>query len=719
MKAFSGVIAILLGLGAIFAAVGLQTVWAPPEQVTAGVVAEGDGAPDGAPLTVITGGITEVDDENIEYSLTGEGEYTLMLGQTRDIEAWVGDAAHNTITGVNTEVDRGEDPVVTVEHTEGESTVPNPVSSDLWVDIQEAEGTTTQRWSTPAEGEWALLVVADGTEPAPVDFSVTWVNQEGNSPWIVPLYVIGSVLLLVGVLLLIWLAVTFQRKRKRPSGRRVAGRETDTAAAPIAAAPVAAASESTDHDDTAAGDADQVSDASERSDVAVAVDDAEWPLEPETPVETDEADEADEADEIDAQARDEHEGEDEGHDDSEHSDDDSDAETPRHNEGDDMSGEDVVDGADTDASDRGDDPRPESPFLKRVVAGLGTVGLSAGLLWGGVGPATADTTEEASEPAESADSDVSEAPDAGSDAEEAGSEEYPIVVDQQLEQILARVGATVARGDEEQDADVLGSRMTSQALQARKDNYRNRAIDDETRAAAALPAGPVLAAWSDATAEFPRNLVVVTGGEDDQTPQLMVLRQEDARSQYKVAYTSSMIPGTEFPVSSVMDAGAEQINVGDDAGLAMSPQAALQGLGDYLSDPEDEFGERVEENVTIDALHTFQTERQESLEEASAEYSRSAVENGYTAVRLPDGSALVIGSLNAETRMSPNEEGAGIEVSELSAELAGEDSRNHEGDVVETYRESVALLVPADEDDAAQVRLVAMSDDIASVEYID
>lgn len=662
MKAFSGVIAILLGLGAIFAALGLQTVWAPPEQATAGVAAEGEGAPGEAPLTIITGGITEVDDENIEYSLTGEGEYTLMLGQSRDIEAWVGDAAHNTITGVNTDVPRGESPVVTVEHTEGESTVPSPVGSDLWVDIQEADGTITQRWSTPAEGEWALLVVADGTEPAPVDFSVTWVNQEGNSPWIVPLYVIGSLLVLLGVLVLIWLAVTFQRKRKRPSGRRVAGRDT---VGPATATTAVAAP---------APDANDV----------------ETDLEPEPSDEnvTDESDETvdpDDTTDID----------------------------------DDVDGGEAGGSVDEPEGEQDGKDRPESPFLKRVVAGLGTVGLSAGLLWGGVGPATADTTEGASEPAGSADSDISEAPDAGSDAEEAGSDEYPVVVEQQLEQILSRVGATVARGDEEQDADVLSSRMMSQALQARKDNYRNRAIDDETRAVAALPAEPVLAAWSDASEDFPRNLVAVVGGEDDQIPQLVLLRQEDARSQYKVAYTAAMIQGTEFPVSSVMDSGVEQINVTDDTGLAMSPQAALQGLGDYLSDPEDDFGDRVEDNVTIDALHTFQTERQESLEEATAEYSRTPVQNGYTSVRLPDGSALVIGSLNAETRMSPNEEGAGIEVSELSAELAGEDSRNHEGEVVEIYRESVAVLVPSAEDEDAQVRLVAMSDDIASVEYID
>ncbi|WBL18622.1 hypothetical protein [Citricoccus sp. NR2] len=659
MKAFSGVIAILLGLGAIFAALGLQTVWAPPEQVTAGVATEGEGAPGEAPLTIITGGITEVDDENIEYSLTGEGDYTLMLGQTRDIEAWVGDAAHNTITGVNTDVPRGESPVVTVEHTEGESTVPSPVSSDLWVDIQEAEGTITQRWSTPAEGEWALLVVADGTESAPTDFSVTWVNQEGNSPWIVPLYVIGSLLVLLGVLVLVWLAVVFQRKRKRPSGRRVAGRD---AVGPATATTAVAAP-------------------------APAANDVEPHVEPE-PTDEKASDESDETVEPD---------------------DTTDID-------DDVDGGEAVD--EPEQEQNGKD-RPESPFLKRVVAGLGTVGLSAGLLWGGVGPATADTAEDASEPAASTDSDISEAPDAGSDAEEAGSDEYPVVVEQQLEQILTRVGATVARGDEEQDADVLSSRMMSQALQARKDNYRNRAIDDETRAVAALPAEPVLAAWSDASEEFPRNLVAVVGGEDDQIPQLVLLRQEDARSQYKVAYTAAMIQGTEFPVSSVMDSGIEQINVTDDTGLAMSPQAALQGLGDYLSDPDDDFGDQVGENVTIDALHTFQTERQESLEEATAEYSRTPVQNGYTSVRMPDGSALVIGSLNAETRMSPNEEGAGIEVSELSAELAGEDSRNHEGEVVEIYRESVAVLVPSAEDEDAQVRLVAMSDDIASVEYID
>lgn len=188
--------------------VGLQTVWSPPEERTASIE-----APDSeAPLTIITPGIEVEDDETAEYTLTGEGEFTLMLGQRRDIDAWVGDAAHTEITGID---DSGDDPVVTVETVEGESEVPNPVNSDLWMATQTVEGEVTQRWAAPEEGDWALLVATDGTTPAPTELSVTWATDETESPWVTPLMVIGVVLVLIGLILLIWALVSFRSKAKK------------------------------------------------------------------------------------------------------------------------------------------------------------------------------------------------------------------------------------------------------------------------------------------------------------------------------------------------------------------------------------------------------------------------------------------------------------------------------------------------------------------------
>src|SRR5699024_8523861 len=175
-----------------------------------------------APLTLVTDGIDVDPDDAIEYTVTGDGEFTLMYGQLRDIEAWIGDAAHNRIDGVDTDVDRGEDPVVDISHVEGETELPNPVNSDLWLATQEVSDEVTQRWAQHDAGEWAVLIASDGSEPAPTDFSVSWVNVEPDSPLITPLMIAGIVLILLGIGLLIWRFMDFRRRAKRTSGRRAA-----------------------------------------------------------------------------------------------------------------------------------------------------------------------------------------------------------------------------------------------------------------------------------------------------------------------------------------------------------------------------------------------------------------------------------------------------------------------------------------------------------------
>ena len=237
MKTLGGIGAMILGVGAILVSVGLQTIWAPPAVFNATTETTQD-----APLTIITDGVDIDPDEAIEYTVKGDGEFTLMYGQLRDIEAWVGDAAHHRIDGVNTDVGRGEDPSVNITYVDGQAEVPNPVSSDLWLATQEVTDEVTQRWTRTDAGEWGLLIAVDGTAPAPADFSVSWVNVEPSSPLIVPLMITGIALVLLGIALLIWRFVEFRRRAKRTSGRRAAQRGDYTG---LTAADVMAGSEST------------------------------------------------------------------------------------------------------------------------------------------------------------------------------------------------------------------------------------------------------------------------------------------------------------------------------------------------------------------------------------------------------------------------------------------------------------------------------------------
>lgn len=582
----------VLGLAALFGAIGLQTIWAPPTTLTASTDGAAVDAPADAPLTVITGGINEVDgaaDEAVEYSLTGEGDYTVMLGQTRDIEAWVGEAAHNTVTGIETEVPDGQDLRVVVEHTEGEATVPDPAGSDLWVDLQEASGTIDQRWSVPSEGEWALLVAADGTEPAPAEMTVTWTNMVGDSPWIVPLFVIGALLILLGLALLVW--ALLRRRRGHPGGG------SDTAAGRPAPAPT------------------------------------------------------------------------------------------RPN------------------------PSPRSPDQPRGMqaraagAVIGVLVMTGG--WG-AGPATADDAGSSPDGAPSA-----EAPAGGQD------EPYPIVTDSQLERILGQVAAVVEAGDAAQDAGELEARVGGQSLAMRSANYENRELSEDVQAAAPIAAGPVKSVVAEADPAFPRTLAAVTEGEGNSTPQFLVLRQESAREQYKLVTDTPMTPGAQLPASDLSYTGAETIASDDGTGLVMSPGQAVAGLARYLTDPEADFAGRMTQNPAIKGIHEYQAGIEEAAPDATMYISRNAVPEAATALRLADGSALVFSTIDAQMAIAPSEAGGKVVVDDLAAARAGEDSNESSTRVRMTYREVVALHVPAEgaAGDDAKISLVGLTDELESVSY--
>ncbi|MCY0905358.1 hypothetical protein [Arthrobacter sp. H14-L1] len=180
---------VLLGLG-----IGQRTVWAPPATVTASV-AQGTKS---APVTVIDPAVRTLHGSPVTVAVKSGGPILLAAGRSDDVDAWVGKAAHLTVTGADADFK-----VLSTTSTDGEGTVPNPAGSDLWIQQQSGTGTVSYEWTPPVDGNWSLLVASDGSAPAPTDISVTAPNDT-STPWAVPLLVIGALLLIMALLLLIF-----------------------------------------------------------------------------------------------------------------------------------------------------------------------------------------------------------------------------------------------------------------------------------------------------------------------------------------------------------------------------------------------------------------------------------------------------------------------------------------------------------------------------------
>lgn len=193
MRFKTAVALVLLGLLTLLAGIGQKTIWAPAETFTAS--APSDAA--AAPLTVIAQNLRTAQGGTVKIKIEGDGNFMLAAGRPDDVDAWVGPTAHNTITGVSE--DRKS---LQVEHAGGDATAPNPSGSDLWVSTENASGELEYSWTPPADGEWSLLLAADGTKPAPSSVSITFPNDT-STPWAIPLMVLGALLILGGIALVL------------------------------------------------------------------------------------------------------------------------------------------------------------------------------------------------------------------------------------------------------------------------------------------------------------------------------------------------------------------------------------------------------------------------------------------------------------------------------------------------------------------------------------
>lgn len=529
-----GALLVLLGIGQL-------TWWAPPETVTVSVPADAQSGP----VTVIDAGAKEGDAEDIDISVQSEGTFTLAVGRASDVDAWVADAAHLTVTGI------GEEELAT-EFTEGEETVPNPSGADLWTSEETADGSLTHRWLDPGEGEWSILIAADGETPAPTAVSITSPNDTAT-PWAVPLIIVGALLLVLGV------ALGFTKTR-RPS-----------------------------RDPAAAG----------------------------------------------TRARARNEGR------------------------------------------RG--PRGSS-FTAHPVRPLAALGLTAALGLSGTAAGHATGTEPA-------------APSGSAEAESA--EQHPVILETQLERILASVATTVAEADAAADATLLESRVAGAAASLRTANYSVRSQADEVAAPTPVAADPVLTSMIPTGSEWPRTVVALTQGESNPVPQALVLVQDDPRSNYRLTSSIQMLPGTTFPTAGTPE-GLQMLPVDGGEELVASPEDAVAAIADYLTKPEGRNAATFEPNSFADAITSFQSDVVADAGNDSADitFTHKPVPEHTRAISTGDGGAMVFGYLDHTYSSVPEGPGDSIALEGTVYEtLTGEESTEEGIDV--RYGEAVMMYVPA------------------------
>ncbi len=139
----------LAGLAALVVGVGLRTVWLPDDEVTSSVDIS-----EGGPVAITAPGVPEMRDGPVTVTATSadDGPVLLARGREADVSAWVEGARHTVVTGL-------ESPsAFSTEVVDGETSVPDPVTSPMWVQSETGTSSVTMTWDPPV----GSLVAARG-----------------------------------------------------------------------------------------------------------------------------------------------------------------------------------------------------------------------------------------------------------------------------------------------------------------------------------------------------------------------------------------------------------------------------------------------------------------------------------------------------------------------------------------------------------------------------
>lgn len=191
LNAYEGTQTIAIRGGVEAAPVESPSPSASPDPADGEAPAEGDAPADGE--AAADDAATETDAVAVTY------------GRTVDVLGWVGEAEHTLIT-VDTET--GELVAQTVRGSETQ--VPSPLGSDLWFGEFEGAGELGLTLNVPSDV--SLLVVSDGTLPAPQDYRVTW-PLDSSTPYAGWLIIAGISLMVLGFIALLWALWHWRRQR--------------------------------------------------------------------------------------------------------------------------------------------------------------------------------------------------------------------------------------------------------------------------------------------------------------------------------------------------------------------------------------------------------------------------------------------------------------------------------------------------------------------------
>ncbi|MCD1285804.1 MULTISPECIES: hypothetical protein [unclassified Brevibacterium] len=222
---------ILMVVGVVVGGLGIlqKTVWAPDDTITATAQIDAD-----SPAVVVDPGMLNLYETPATLKVEGSGDLTIAQAPIENIDAWTGESAVDRVTGL---AEGGE---LTTKSKDGENTVPNPAGADLWESEVTGTDAVTLDWSDDAN-RTGFLIAGDGEAGQVKTVTLSWPNH-AETPWAIPLMIIGGAVFLGGMVLLIFGRSSAKKEANRRKARQERRRKLAEFGTAFAIVPVLALS---------------------------------------------------------------------------------------------------------------------------------------------------------------------------------------------------------------------------------------------------------------------------------------------------------------------------------------------------------------------------------------------------------------------------------------------------------------------------------------------
>lgn len=269
----------------------------------------------------------------------------------------------------------------------------------------------------------------------------------------------------------------------------------------------------------------------------------------------------------------------------------------------------------------------------------------------------------------------------------------PVLIESQIQKIVSNVAMWAKKADGATDKSMLLTRFEGPAQQMRTTYYylmskstKNEALPPiEERITWSLPASSTI---------WPRSLMVVTDAKDSNLPQMLIMSQSTPRSQYKVSFVISLVPGAALPPVAAADAGAIPV-ASDSAYLKVVPRELPPTYGDVidkgtLSQYYDLFDlENDKYYADVSALEQAQVQK---LTKAKIKFRHYLGSSKVLSLSTASGGALVAVYMKDDYTITPIRVGSGVTVSGNEKILLG--SAGSVRGVRSTYGNMMLFYVP-------------------------